>query len=334
MTAIERQKLRLGFIGLGKYGYAFLRAIMRTGHHNPDDISYEKFNVSAFDDNQSKRQEVENNYNALSVLFENASNETARERSVEDLIKWAAGEEESQGVLILSLNRETGLRILEENKRHFSEAKGTLWLFSSISQLTVSEIRKSIGLDSGDARLHVVRYLENMGTRKGQGIVAAYVGPDSKAESERVLRRVFFGLGKILILNNESDIDAARIIAGSTIGIIAYFADALAMAIQAQNIQGLGADAKQAADIVYSSMAGALAMARNREVTDWREVLEQIAVLPGNSGKPGTTDALIRKTNEILSEDAGCEDVNYLIRKAYSHVLETYCGGQGDKYER
>lgn len=322
--------MKLGFVGLGKYGYAVMRAILRTGHHSQDDIFYESFDEATY---SKMKAEVKENHDALEKYFERIDGDKgSRAKSIADLVKEVAGEEGSQGVLILSLNRERGTRVLKEINKHLASLNGTLWLFSSVSHLTIPNIRRLVS--NGDGKLHVIRYLENMGTRKGRGIIAAYIEPANRQEDERVLRRVFYGLGKILIMEKEEDIDAARVIAGSTIGVVAYLADALAKAILAQKIKGLGDTPEQAAEIVYHSMAGALVLARAPNMSTWADVLQQISVLPGDSGEPGTTDALIEKTSKILKGETRTEDFFVLFKEAYSHILTTYRSNQGGGYEQ
>ncbi len=146
MDELSRQTLKLGFIGLGKYGYAVMRAILRTGHHSPDDIFYEMYDESTYNDNPQKKGEVEKNYEFLTKYFKTDGGQAKdRSKSVEDLVKEVAGDEGSQGVLILSLNKERGTKVLGEIKEQIASAKGTLWLFSSISHLTSFHVVLNIG---------------------------------------------------------------------------------------------------------------------------------------------------------------------------------------------
>lgn len=328
MTGAGSPTLRLGFVGLGRYGWAVMRAILRYGQHRLEDISWERFDESSFCDNQVKKQELISNYSALASWLD-TRNSCVRHGSagvpVADLVQAIAPSEDATGVLLLSVNRERGKIVLQEIGSHAAFCKGTLWLLSSISRLSVGDIAATLG----DAQnVNVIRYLENMGVREGAGLIAAYAPPHYRQDALDVLQRVFRGIGDIIMLNEETKIDAARVVIGGTIGMIAWYAQELAKAIQTLEIEGLGRDPQEAAEITYRSMAGALALAQAEDIKRGGDLSRGLLVLPGRTGAIGTTACMIRKCCHALMVGDDRPDAEgalaQLLYMAYRECLDTY----------
>lgn len=295
------QDLKLGFIGLGKYGFATAKAVLKSGHHNIENIYFEKPDNKLLKKLSSeKKLEIKNNYKNLENLLSRFKNNKATDNfskehilSINKLIDKICEGKNRIGVLIVSLDMDRGYEVLKIISNYFKKRKlENLWLFSSISKLEVSEIKLST-----INNLRVIRYIPNLAIKRGQGIVSAYIEPEYNQEGEIIIKRVFKGCGEVLLLNQETFIDSARIITGSTIGLIAYFARILSDSIRELGIK----DFKGKSDeIVYQSIGGILSLCNKKEGIYWNKLYEDILVAQNKSGEYGTTEFII---NDLVSKN-------------------------------
>ncbi len=322
MGKLKRKPLRLGFVGLGKYGYATMRAIMSAGHHAWKNMAYEDYESDKFYDHESKKKEVLENIRRLDDLPDDSLQRRPAKKNLEDLVKWLASDEERDGVLLLSLNKQRGEEVLNQLKKCLGELKGEMWIFSSISKMSIGDIRKKTGI-AGNENIRIVRYLQNLGISKGKGLIAASPEECYREDARRVLEQVFFGLGEVLIIR-EKDIDAARVIVGSTIGVIAYFADILSSALARQQIEGLSNKEEIGSKVVGSSISGALALASSRNIKTWRDVYEQVCVTPGKGGEKGTTELLVDEICQKIRTGENGSDLFSIIDESYRNIIARY----------
>ena len=175
------QNLKLGFIGLGKYGFTTAKAILKSGHHNIEDIYFAKTDDEYFRElSAEKVREVNDNYENLQKVLSRFKNEEDGKYlvehilSLEALIENICGNKDSKGVLIVSLDMLTGKEIFKKiaglNKKISWE---NIWVLSSISKLEVSIIKQLI-----NKNIRVIRYIQNMAISVGQGIISAYIEPE------------------------------------------------------------------------------------------------------------------------------------------------------------
>jgi len=320
MNEWDPRKLKLGFVGLGKYGYAILLAILRAGHHNLANVFIQSEDKSCPSVVKSNYQDLNKKYNLFRHQDDNDN--SPQYQDITGLLQSVAGESDSVGVLIISLNQETGKRVLEEITKNEGEIKGTLWLLLSISNMRIEEVKEKVGNNN----IRIVRYLPNMGASEGVGIIAAYTENNLETEARRVVSRVFQGLGEVWLLKNEEDIDAARVIFGSSIGLIAWFAKTLSEAIHQCGTAELGKEPDKASEIVYHSLLGVLALARRTE--SWEKIIEQIAVSSAD-GKLGTTNFIISNLEESLQQLG--YGFSKLIAMIYDKCLEEHRKGKLEK---
>lgn len=295
------QDLKLGFIGLGKYGFATAKAVLKSGHHNIENIYFEKPDNKLLKELSSEKQhEIKNNYKSLKNLllrFKNnkATDNSSKEHilSINKLLDEICEDKNRIGVLIVSLDMHRGYEVLKKISNYLKKRNlENLWLFSSISKLEASDIKRSTSKN-----LRVIRYIPNLAIKRGQGIVSAYIEPEYNQEGEIIIKRVFKGCGEVLLLNQETFIDSARIITGSTIGLIAYFAMILSDSIRELGIK----DFEEAADeIVYSSVVGILSLCNKKESGYWNKLYTDVLVAQNKSGKYGTTEFII---NDLVSKN-------------------------------
>jgi len=286
------KNLRLGFIGLGKYGYTIMKAILKSGHHNINNIYFEKIDEKILKDlTIAKQNEIKNNYENLRKLLvrfkEEESIETFFEShslSIKGLIEELTRDNEGcTGALIISLDLQRWERIVEKianigNKINWKN----VWILSSISRLEIEKITNTI-----NKNVRIIRYIPNLATGVGKGIISAYIEPASREEGEVIIKRVFQGLGKIILVDKEDFIDSARIITGSTIGLFSYFAKILSDSIRELSIENLGKTQEEADEIVYHSIAGMLALCRQNEIESWDKLSKTLQVIPGMGEKLG-----------------------------------------------
>lgn len=322
------KRLRLGFVGLGKYGYGVMKAILKSGHHNIDNIYFEKMNDKILKDLATvKQNEIKNNYanlRNLLVRFKDSENITAflksHSLSIKDLIEEISKDENNKGILIISLDQHRWEKVRQEMACIVDKkVLENVWLLSSISHLEIEKIKEAI-----DKNVRIIRYIPNLATMVGNGIISAYIEPEHREEGEVTLKRVFQGLGKIIFVNNEESIDSARIITGSTIGLSTYFAKILSDSIGKLGIEDLGKSQEDAIEIVYYSIYGMLALFKQKEIESWDKLLENLQVSPGKAGESGTikfiTDYLDGKeVPQIIKESIRECHKKYLIN---NHMFE------------
>lgn len=307
--------LKIGFIGFAKYGYGVMRGITKSGHHNINNLYYLK--IEDYLENDTKARQVHetnlNNFreNLIAVEPERGQYFDKHYLGIDAFLKEITSPQE-EGILIISLNKERGINVLNKIKDKINRP---IWIFSSISKLTVKEIQ-----DIAGEHCRVLRYLENMGVKVGQGITAVYVSPNCKKEGKIIFQKVFQGLGKSYFVKEEKHIDAARIITGSTIGIIAYLAQHISEALKGLDIKGLGDTTDSAAEIIYHSMAGALALGKNKDKNIWSDITKDIFVTPSPDGKSGTTEAIIKEMTDYKIPEA--------IKNSFKSVIEKYEKGE------
>ncbi len=289
--------LKIGFIGFGRYGYGVMKAILKSGHHNINNVYYLNINdylESNANDSDIHKKKVTLLKERLLPRFINSKKYKWDEHylGLNNFMAKISSDHDDEGVLVISLNKNRGEKVFKKLKGYI---KKNTWLFSSISNLKSSSIKDLLG-----DKCMVLRYLPNMGTKVGQGITAVYVDvePRHRKEGEVVFKKVFQGLGNIYFVDTEEQIIAARVITGSTIGVIAYLAQSIADAIGDLNIKGLGDEKEIAAEIVYHSMAGALALGKDKEISTWGNIYDSIRIKPGPDEKPGTTDIIIKKMRD------------------------------------
>lgn len=133
-----------------------------------------------------------------------------------------------------------------------------------------------------------------MATSVGQGIISAYIEPEYREEGEVILKRIFQGCGKVMLVDKETSIDAARIITASTIGIFTYFAKILSDSIKELGIKDFEGKADE---IVYYSIAGMLSLCKGKEIESWDELFKHLLVSPGKLGEPGTIEFITNDLN-------------------------------------
>lgn len=313
------QDLKLGFIGLGKYGFATAKAVLKSGHHNIENIYFEKLDTKPLKKLSSEKQlEIKNNYEYLEELlsrFKNNKdpNEFSKKHilSINKLLDKICQDENRIGVLIVSLDMDRGYEVLKIISNYLKKRKlENLWLFSSISKLEASDIKRSTSKN-----LRVIRYIPNLAIKRGQGIVSAYIEPEYNQEGEIIIKRVFKGCGEVLLLNQETFIDSARIITGSTIGLIAYFARILSDSIRELGIK----DFEEKSDkIVYQSIVGILSLCNKKEAEYWKKLYEDILVARNKSGEYGTTEFII---NDLVSKNFS-QIIKDCIKRCHNEYLK------------
>lgn len=300
------QSLKLGFIGLGKYGFATAKAILKSGHHNIEDIYFAKTDDEYFRKLPAEKvHEIKDNYENLRKLLSRFKNENDIDKfleghilSINELIEKVCKNKGSKGILIISLDMFRGKILLEKiagmNKKISWE---DVWILSSVSKLEVSIIKQLI-----NNNIRVIRYIQNMAISVGQGIISAYIEPVYYEEGEFILKRIFQGCGKVMLVDEEASIDAARIITASTIGIFTYFAKILSDSIKELGIKNFE---EEADEIVYHSIAGMLSLCKGKEIESWDKLFKYLLVSPGKLGEPGTI--------EFITDDLNNKNISHII---------------------
>lgn len=289
-----KNQLKIGFIGVGKYGYSIMEAILKADYHKPENIFFEENDTKYLKElSEDKKEEIEDNYKKLQYLFKRQNCNaiyTKNKLSISSLLELLSNNKKGISVLILSLDNKRAERIFLDLKKNKENLKN-LWLLSSISYLTAKEIRKKVEIPD----LRIIRYVPNYASIVGEGIITAYSDSSDMEEREKLFRKVFYGIGKIYFVKNENDIDSARVITGSTIGLFAYFAKIVSEEIKSLNINGLGNVENEASKLVYHSIAGALALCKDM---DWDAVVDTVMVTKGQKGEVGTTEFIVNALNE------------------------------------
>jgi pyrroline-5-carboxylate reductase len=307
----KHSHLKIGFLGLGKYGYGVVKGILKSGHHNIDDIYFINLEdtLSKFEESYYKSLKDD----LLSKIIGKNNIEDfwkSHHIKINEIPEKFICNHDRNGVLVISLHYERALSVLE--KLSETHLQG-LWVFSSTSFLTVKEITDKLA-----NKCTVLRYLQNMGTKVGQGIIAAHIDQllqkEYQDEGEIIFRKVFQGLGKIYFVKKEEQINAARVIIGSTIGVVAYLSKQIADALKALNEDGLGNTEDMAMEIVYHSVAGALALGKERDVTTWNDIVKQVSRT--HEGGKGVTDFIIGELNK--------KNIPEIIGSSYKLCFEEY----------
>lgn len=316
------QYLKLGFIGLGKYGFATAKAILKSGHHKIENIYFEKIgDVSLKELQATKMLELENNYKKLEEILSRFNNEDEDEDEckkfleghildIDKLIGKVCENHDSKGALIISLDMSGGKRLLGKiadirNENPWDD----VWILSSVSKLEVSTIKQLT-----NKNIKVIRYIQNMAISVGQGIISAYIEPEYREEGEFILKKIFQGCGKVMLVDEETSIDAARIITASTIGIFTYFAKILSDSIKELGIKNFE---EEADEIVYHSIAGMLSLCKGKEIESWDKLFKYLLVSPGKLGEPGTIEFI---TNDFKKKNVS-QIIIDSIKKCHTEYL-------------
>ena len=317
MEKKDHLPLKLGFIGLGKYGWGVLRAILKAGYHDQKNIFFEEEDPCILRNvARPKREEIKKNYISIKKFFQTHGESHCL--PINDLIQEIGKDKNCLPVLIVSLDRERADKIFQRVRKLKGVNWNDIWLLSSVSCLTAQDIKRQI-----HHKVKVIRYIPNLATMVGEGIITAYVEPQYQDEGMVILRKVFHDLGKVVVVQKEQNIDSARLITGSTIGLAAYFAKLLSDSIRALRVQGLGRRQEDADEIVFHAIVGMLALRNSRNegktIQSWGDFIEFIQVTKSRGNKPGTTESLI----ELLDQKRFPEIVKKAIREVHAIYLES-----------
>lgn len=299
--------MNLGFIGLGKYGAAVCESILRGGAHARDRIWIESFDESSFKDNEVKKDEVTANLKRLSDLG-------AKSLSLNQLVSAAITDQASLTTLVLCLNQSRANVVFRQIAAQLVTGTSPVWILTSVSKTAVADLKSAM------PNTRIVRYLPNYAVGIGRGVLAAYADERDRTEAEIIVQRVFQGVSQVRFVESEEALDAARIIIGSSTGIVAHMAHGLAKAIEAQGIPGLGNTPETAAELVYATMAGALKLAEGHKT--WDGVRNSAAVPPdASAGRIGTLDSMV---GALASGQPPSDQIEAWLTSVYRKCLQEY----------
>lgn len=144
--------LKIGFIGFGKYGYGVMTAILKSGHHNINNVyylavkEYLKPDEKDFTEHNNHATYLKEN---LLPRFSDFKKYKWNEHylAINKFIAEIASDE--QGVLVVSLNNKRGKEVFEKLSKKCK--KKSIWIFSSVSKLEIS--KPAYALDSRNQKM-------------------------------------------------------------------------------------------------------------------------------------------------------------------------------------
>lgn len=200
-------------------------------------------------------------------------------------------------VVVLAVKPQVLTSVLPGYRRFVSSA-----VFVSIAAgVAVSTLEACLG---GCA---VIRAMPNTPASIGQGMTVTFANDTVDAEQAQLVQDLLSGMGKVLAVSSEQQVDAATAISGSGPAYIFYFIECLAKAGEA-----IGLDADQALLLARQTVHGAAAMAASRN--DGPDILRREVTSPN-----GTTAAALEV---LMGEGALMPLISEAVKAAYSRALE------------
>ena len=322
---------KLGFLGLGNYGFALIQGLLESGQHKVGNLFFEEIDEQSFLDDPLKLNQLRKNYSEIECqLNKNSINETpifdisSHFCNYNQIIDLIAGNESDVGVLFMTLNRARADFIFEKIRTTIHRVKGTLWIFSAVAKMDIGEIKSAIDIDN----VKLVRFLANRSTSLGSGLIAAYCEPSIRDEADVVISRVFRQLGIVRMVKQEAEIDAARSIYGASLGIVAWMAKSLSQSLLQLNQEDLIYDEADSNEIVYNLFFGAMQLFQKEANSNWDNLLNMVAHPKELNARLGPTRFIISKIDQELNSMNGITSIESpfqtALTSAYVECLKEY----------
>ncbi|MFK0387061.1 pyrroline-5-carboxylate reductase [Agrobacterium sp. NPDC090273] len=153
----------------------------------------------------------------------------------------------------------------------------------------------------------VIRAMPNTPASIGHGMTVTFANDGVDEDQAQLVQGLLSGMGKVLAVSSEEQVDAATAISGSGPAYIFYFIECLAKAGEA-----VGLDADQALLLARQTVHGAAAMASSRN--DGPDVLRREVTSPN-----GTTAAAL---DILMGEGAFMPLIGEAAKAAHDRAIE------------
>lgn len=263
---------RIGFIGAGNMAEALISGLIDSGEVRPKQIS--------IGDIDQKRLDYMKATYAVSPVEDN--------RKIV----------ESSDVVLVAVKPQQIEEALQGVDRSIHE--GTV-VISVAAGTPTAKLESLTG-----PKAKIVRAMPNTPALKRQGMTAIYPGPRSGREEQGIAEAIFGAVGKTIVVESESLIDAATALSGSGPAYLFYFAELM---IEAG--REIGFEPEVAEELVYQTWLGSthLLLESNLSAAELRRRVTS----PG-----GTTEAALK-----VFESKGIRAIlREAIRKAFERSQE------------
>ena len=250
---------KIGFIGAGNMGEAFMGALIQTGIFSPlmiytSDIS-------------EKRLEILNKTYGISVMEDNFKVFSECE------------------IVIIAVKPQHIYQVLSQISEHegyqIPDRKIVISIAAGIPLHKIEDLLYSPLNNKSREKLPLIRVMPNTPALVLAGMSGMSANKYAKAEDVNIIKIILGAIGKVIEFKEE-DLDAVTALSGSGPAYVFYIAEAM--------IEGgikLGLDPDKAAMLTFTTIQGALKLME--ESNESPEILRQKVTSPG-----GTTEAAFR----------------------------------------